>query len=365
MAEYEKSIELINEFFNIKQSENFSDEIFKILKKIINFNSGYIFYTNPTKLEYSYNPKNNDINKIRENYLAEDLKIKNMVFGRIIITGNNFSDSDKKIFKTCASIISNITKDKEISKIIKMQIKALQEGYEKIQKSNKEIIKSDKIKTEFLSNISHELRTPLNSIIGFSDLLENEYIGKLNEKQKEYINDIKISSLNLLGMINEILDMSKIDAGAANLTIQEFEISQAIYEVINIIKPLLIKKKQKLETKVQNFTIKADFQKIEQILFNLLSNAIKYTHENGTIKINAHQKDDNAIIEIEDNGIGIAQKNQRKVFKKFEQIGNIQPNSTGLGLSITKELIKMHKGKILLKSAIGKGSKFTIILPKT
>lgn len=364
MAEYEKSIELMNEFFNIKQSGNFSDELFQTLQKIINFDSGYIFYTNPTRLEYSYNPQTNDINKIQGNYLIEDLKIKNTVFGKIIITGNHFSDNDKKVFKTCASIIANITKDKEISKIIKMQIQALQEGYEKVQKSNKKILESEKIKTNFISHISHELRTPLNSILGFSDLLGNEYIGKLNEKQKEYINDIKISGLHLLGMINEILDMSKIEAGAIKLTLREFEIKQAINEVINIINPLLIKKHQTLETDIEDFKIKADYQKIQQILFNLLSNAIKYTQENGKIKITAKQKDNLLIIEIEDNGIGIDNKNLAKIFKKFEQVGPLQKNSTGLGLSITKELIKLHKGKINVKSTLGKGSKFIIKLPK-
>lgn len=364
MAEYEKSIELMNEFFNIEQSENFSNEIFQTLQKIINFDSGYIFYTNPTRLEYSYNPKTNDINNIQENYLVENLKIKNTIFGKIIITGNHFSDTDKKVFRTCASIIANITKDKEISKIIKMQIQALQEGYEKVQKSNKKILESEKIKTKFISHISHELRTPLNSILGFSDLLGNEYIGKLNEKQKEYINDIKISGLHLLGMINEILDMSKIEAGAIKLTLREFEIKQAINEVINIINPLLIKKHQTLETYIEEFKIKADYQKIQQILFNLLSNAIKYTPENGKIKISTSKKDNSAIIQIEDNGIGIATKNHKKIFKKFEQIGEAQANSTGLGLSITKELIKLHKGKIAINSELDKGSIFKITLPQ-
>ena len=364
MAEYEKSIELINEFFSIEQSENFSNEIFQILQKIINFDSGYIFFTNPTRLEYSYNPKTNDINNIKENYIIEDLKIKNTIFGKIILTGNNFSENDKKVFKTCASIIANITKDKEISKIIKMEIHALQDGYEKIQKSNKKIIESEKIKTKFISHISHELRTPLNSILGFSDLLGNEYIGKLNEKQKEYINDIKISGLHLLGMINEILDMSKIEARAIKLTLREFEIKQAINEVINIINPLLSKKNQTLETHIEDFKIKADYQKIQQILFNLLSNANKYTPENGKIKICTYKKENSTIIEIEDNGIGIAPNNHKKIFKKFEQVDSTQENSTGLGLSITKELIKLHKGKISLKSELNKGSKFTITLPQ-
>ena len=158
-------------------------------------------------------------------------------------------------------------------------------------------------------------------------MLSNEYIGKLNEKQKEYINDIKISGLHLLGMINEILDMSKIEAGAIKLTLREFEINQAINGVINIINPLLIKKNQ-------------------------------------TLEINAYKNNNSAIIEIEDNGIGIETKNHKKIFKKFEQVGEIQENSTGLGLSITKELIKLHKGKISLNSELNKGSKFLITLPQ-
>ena len=165
-------------------------------------------------------------------------------------------------------------------------------------------------------------------------------------------------------MINEILDMSKIEAGAIKLTLREFEIKQAINEVINIINPLLIKKHQTLETYIEEFKIKADYQKIQQILFNLLSNAIKYTPENGKIKISTSKKDNSAIIQIEDNGIGIATKNHKKIFKKFEQIGEAQANSTGLGLSITKELIKLHKGKIAINSELDKGSIFKITLPQ-
>lgn len=183
--------------------------------------------------------------------------------------------------------------------------------------------------------------------------------GRLNEKQKDYLNDIKISSLHLLEMINEILDMSKIEAGAITLNPREFEIEQVINEVCNMIEPLL---KQQLVKNIENFTIKADYQKIQQILFNLLSNAIKFTPEGGKIIIET-KLSDRAIISIADNGIGIAPENQKKIFEKFEQVDNTVKNSTGLGLAITQELVKLHNGTISVESSINKGTKFTIALP--
>jgi len=183
--------------------------------------------------------------------------------------------------------------------------------------------------------------------------------GELNDKQKDYLNDIKISSLHLLEMINEILDMSKIEAGAITLTPREFEIKQAVDETVNIIRPLL---KHKLTLRIENFTIKADYQKIQQILFNLLSNAIKFTPEGGEITIET-KLEKNAIISIADSGIGIDTKNLKKIFEKFEQVDSSAPNSTGLGLTITQELVKLHNGEIFVESTLGKGSKFTVALP--
>ena len=289
---------------------------------------------------------------------------KKTPFGKIIITGSNFSENDKKIFKACASVIANITKDEEISKILKMQIHAFQEGFDKVKKSNEKITKLEKTKTDFISRISHELRTPLNSILGFSDLLEKEFVGKLNNKQKEYINDIKISALHLLGVINEVLDITKIEANAMKLNITHFSAQQPLNEVINVIKPLLIKKHQTLNTKIpEDIEIKADYQKLRQILFNLLSNAVKYTRENGKIIVKCIKKENKIYISIKDNGIGIEKKNLKKIFNKFEQLDRNQENSTGLGLAITKELVKLHRGAIKLVSIPEKGSTFTVILP--
>lgn len=353
-------ISIINEFFEIDQGKNFAKEVFTVLSKIIDFESGYIFFTNPRRLEYSYNPKN----EIEKPYLKEDLKLKNTVFGELIITGKNFSEEDKKNFKTCASIIANLTKDIELSKIIKMQIEALQQGYIEVQKSNEKIKKNEEVKTKFLSHVSHELRTPLNSILGYSDLLENKQVGSLNNRQKEYLNEIKTSGLNLLEMINEILDMSKIEANMITLNLREFDLSDLINEVINTIKPLLLKKKITLEYSTKSILINADYQKIQQVIFNLLSNAIKFTPELGKINIYTGKKNGIITLSVKDNGIGIAKKNHSKIFKKFEQLGQTKESSTGLGLAITKELIKLHKGKIHLESSIGKGAEFIVELPE-
>lgn len=333
------NLDFINKFFEIEPTE-----ILQTLKAVINFQSGYIYYSNPERLEYSFGKKDGRIT------IKENLKIKNTVFGEIVITGEEFSDEEKYIFKTCSVIIANMLKDKEIAEIMKLQTKALQDGY-------LEIKKAEDAKSKFISHISHELRTPLNSILGFSELVE--LAGTLNKKQKDYLNDIKISGLHLLEMINEILDMSKIEAGAMSLNLREFEIEQVIDETINIIKPLL---KQKLTKNIENYTIKADYQKIQQILFNLLSNAIKFTPDDGEIIISAKMTD-MAIISVKDTGIGIARNNHEKIFKKFEQVNSNTQNSTGLGLSITKELVKLHNGSISLNSRIGEGAEFTVALP--
>lgn len=351
MSKLQKKFEFLNEFFIIKQDGN---EIFRVLNKLVDFNGACIYFTNPFQILYSKNLDN--IENIISPFLKEDLVFKNSIFGGIVITGEKFSEDDKLIFKTCASIISNITKDIEISKIIKLQIKALQESNEKIRAA-------EKIKTEFISHISHELRTPLNSILGFSDLLKQEFAGPLNEKQKEYTADIQTAAVHLLGMINEVLDMSKIESNAINLTLREFDIKPAVNEVLNILKPLSDKKNLYIKTDIKDILLKADYQKFHQILFNIIGNAIKFTPEKGFININVQKKSGNAIIVIEDSGIGIEKENLEKIFDKFVQFAPNNETSTGLGLTITKQLIKLHNGKIYVKSEVKKGTKFIVELP--
>lgn len=390
---YKKSLKLINEFFLINPNNiDFEKKVFLTLKKIINFNSGYIFFINPERIrvEYSYDTKltekeyiisldvsqelfNGNFSKetakilnLSEPYFAGALTLKGNVFGYLVIISDNFDDDIEDIFQSCCNIISNLIKDTELSKIISMQVKALQEGITDIKQENKKILEADKAKNSFLANISHELRTPLNSIIGFSELLCNELVGDLNEKQKEYLKDIQVSGLHLLGMINEILDISKIEAKASKLNKKEFYTDIAVKEVCNIVRPLAQKKNIDIFTETDKVILNADYQKFQQILFNLLSNAIKFTQNNGEIYIYAKRRDCNLEIKIQDNGIGIAKKYHKKIFEKFEQIESPfikNESSTGLGLAITKELVKMHKGKITLKSTPQKGSTFTVKLP--
>ena len=232
---------------------------------------------------------------------------------------------------------------------------------------NERILEADKAKNEFLANISHELRTPLNSILGFADILSTRIYGDLNPKQEEYINDIKVSGTHLLGMINEILDMSKIEANAIKIVKSTFPISRALTEVCNILAPLAQKKNIHINAAMQyDFEVFADYQKIQQILYNLVSNAIKYSPENDEIEIAVAHTDKSFQIAVHDNGIGIDPKYHGKIFAKFVQLDSAytkKESSTGLGLTITKELVELHGGKISLISEINNGSTFIVDIP--
>lgn len=370
------------------------DEIFKALKSIFNFDKGFVYFLTPEKLrlEYSYPDKNQndeilitntqknsffDVTKPFDsdlfntpNTLAERLVIQNNPYGILVLhTNQESSVYEQKLFKTCALIISNLIKDIELTKIIKMQTKALQDGiietdkaYKIIKSQNKKIIAADKIKNKFLSNVSHELRTPLNSIIGFSELLQNPALGNLNDKQSEYIKDIQIAGINLLSMINEILDISKLESQSMKLNLKTFKISQCINETLNILKPLYERKNITIIKTLTDTALTADYQKIQQILFNLINNAIKFTEIDGIIEISVIKKRKYISLSIKDNGCGIDKKYHKRIFNKFEQINQTE-NSTGLGLTITKELITMHGGNIKVISEIDKGAEFTVNFP--
>ncbi len=349
---YKNALEQINEFFNINAAEK-PEDIFTVLKGIINFKSGYISLSGLRVFNYNTGGE-------LKYKLTNILNIKNSPFGEIQISRDyEFSNEEKIVFKTCSSIIANLIKDAELSKIIKIQLKALQDGLSETNKA----YKSEKIKNDFFSNFSHELRTPLNAIISSSELLSEQIFGELNEKQLEYTNDIRISGLHLLGMINDILDMTKLEAKAMKLNKTEFKLTQAVDEVCNIIKPLAQKKNIKIIKKFcKDVKINADYQKIQQILFNLITNAVKYTNANGEIHLIIDKKSKYTTISVKDNGIGIDKKYHKIIFQKFTQLG-YQQNSNGLGLTITKELVKLHKGRISLKSAPDRGSEFIVMLP--
>ena len=310
--------------------------------------------------------------------IISPLKIRETVYGFMILIRdhlNKYEDNDVLILEAISSTASYLIKDAELSQVFKMQLKILKDNItartktlELIKEQNKKILEADKIKNEFLANMSHELRTPLNAIIGFSEALNLKIFGELNEKQSEYITDINSSGVHLLGMINDLLDLSKIESGKMQLSKEKFNVKSAINEALSIVSMLLVQKKQsiKFECKDEFLEISADRRKFHQILYNLISNAIKFTPENGNIEVKALKDGKFLKVSVKDDGIGIAPEFHEKIFGKFQQVDNsfsTKQGSTGLGLTITRELVKIHGGKIVLESQLNKGSTFIFTIP--
>jgi len=228
---------------------------------------------------------------------------------------------------------------------------------------------ADKAKSEFLANMSHELRTPLNVSIGFSELLTMGNAGELNEKQKHYVDNILTSNQFLLTLINDILDLSKIEAGKIELVPDKMSVPLTIKETLSLINEKAMKHNVLLKTEFDPELefIEADKQRFKQVLFNLLSNAVKFSkEEGGALTITAKKEDDMAKVSVSDTGIGIKEENVGKLFHKFEQLesGISQKyGGTGLGLAITKQLVELHGGRIWAQSKYGEGSTFTFTLP--
>lgn len=230
------------------------------------------------------------------------------------------------------------------------------------------IEETSRAKSEFLANMSHELRTPLNSIIGFAEMLEDETFGSLNPKQKEYVQDIQKSGRQLLSLINDILDLSKIEAGKMTLQYSDFSVAQAIEDVQTMVWPMVVEKDITLEVFLDEklSRIRADEGKFKQILGNLVSNAVKFTPEGGRVTIETNLVDDLAEISVTDTGIGIKPEDQELIFREFWQADSSlsrQYGGTGLGLSLAKRLVEMHGGRIWVESNLGQGSKFSFTIP--
>lgn len=323
------------------------------------------------------------INKLGFNFtypcscLYSSLSIRETLFGVLVLireTGE-FSQDEAKIIEAFSTCASYSIKDAELSNVFKMQLKILNDNVKERTKSleviteqNKKIIEADKMKTEFLANISHELRTPLNAIIGFSEALKLKIFGDVNAKQEEYIDDIHSSGIHLLGMINDLLDLTKIEADQMKLNKQYFKVKQSITEVLNIVKALAEKKQITLTASYsdENVEVYADYQNFQQILYNLLSNAIKFTPEAGLIEVKAVKLKEHLELSVKDNGIGIDPAYHQKVFEKFQQVDSSytrRQGSTGLGLTITKKLVEMHGGTINLVSHLGEGATFKVLIP--
>jgi signal transduction histidine kinase len=222
-------------------------------------------------------------------------------------------------------------------------------------------------KSEFLANMSHELRTPLNAIIGFSEILAEKMFGDINEKQTEYLKDILESGRHLLSLINDILDLSKIEAGRMELELSEFDLPQAIENALILVRERASRRGIRLASTIDKRLgrIGGDERKVKQVLLNLLSNALKFTPEGGRIDVGARLEGDMAEVSVADTGVGIAPEDQDAVFEEFRQVGTADKKAegTGLGLALSRKFIELHGGKIWVKSQVGAGSTFSFTLP--
>jgi signal transduction histidine kinase len=239
--------------------------------------------------------------------------------------------------------------------------------FREIADKSRQLEAASRHKSEFLANMSHELRTPLNAIIGFSEVLVDRMFGELNEKQDEYLKDIYASGQHLLSLINDILDLSKIEAGRMELEVTDFDLPSAIDNALILVRERASRRGITLGHSVDERlgSIRGDERKVKQVLLNLLSNALKFTPEGGRIDVSARVHDGVAEVSVKDTGVGIAPEDQEAVFEEFRQVGTADKKveGTGLGLALSRKFIELHGGKIWVKSEVGKGSTFVFTLP--
>jgi two-component system CheB/CheR fusion protein len=258
--------------------------------------------------------------------------------------------------------IEDITERKEIEK-------GLEKAHEDLKVLASELERAARVKSDFLANMSHELRTPLNSIIGFSEVLYDETFGPLNEKQKQYVNNVLASGKHLLLLINQILDMAKVEAGKMQLALSILPMKNLLDEISLLVFDMVSKKKLKMSLEIAEDlpSIEADELKVKQILYNLISNAVKFTPEGSKIGLRAKRADPMVEIVVWDTGVGVAPENMEKIFQGFFRVNTPYSQvteGTGLGLPLSRKLVELHGGKLFLESeGLNKGVAVRFVLP--
>jgi signal transduction histidine kinase len=240
--------------------------------------------------------------------------------------------------------------------------------FKELEEKSAQLAVVSRHKSEFLANMSHELRTPLNAVIGFSAVLGERLFGELTEKQEEYVRDIQASGMHLLSLINDILDLSKIEAGRMELELAEFALRPVVEDAVTLLKERAQRQGIEIQLDIDPALgqIRGDERKFKQIMLNLLSNAVKFTPEGGSVSVCAKMNGTMIQVAVSDTGPGIAPQDQAAVFEEFKQVGPAsagKAEGTGLGLPLTKKIVELHGGELRLDSTPGRGSTFTFSLP--
>ena len=325
------------------------------------------------QLIYDLGNKQWDIPKLRE--LLEDILPKKVSFDNYEVQ-HDFTGIGRRIMLLNARqieralgkeriillAIEDITERKEIEA-------GLEKAHEELKGLAAELKRTARVKSEFLANMSHELRTPLNSINGFSEVLYDETFGSLNEKQKKYTNNILISGKHLLLLINQILDMAKVEAGKMKLSLSSLPMKSLLNEISMLVADMASKKELQMLLQVAEDLpdIEADELKVKQIIYNLLSNAVKFSPDGGKIGMRANRNDSEIEIVVSDMGVGIAAENMEKIFEGFFRVDTPYSRiteGTGLGLPLSKKFVELHGGKLFVESeGLNKGTSVRFTLP--
>ena len=243
----------------------------------------------------------------------------------------------------------------------------LQQALAELSQKGSQLEVASRHKSEFLANMSHELRTPLNAIIGFSQVLRQRLFGEINEKQEEYLDDILSSGNHLLSLINDVLDLSKVEAGQVELELGTLSLREALERGVVMVREAATKQGVQLSLELAPGTdlIEGDERRLRQVIFNLLSNAVKFTPSGGSVVVASSQVDHEVQVSVTDTGPGIAPEDQERIFEEFQQtgVGVEQREGTGLGLALSKRLVELHGGRIWVESENGHGSRFVFTLP--
>ena len=238
---------------------------------------------------------------------------------------------------------------------------------DELQRVYGELETASRHKSEFLANMSHELRTPLNAIIGFSQLLRQQLFGPINEKQEEYVDDILSSGNHLLSLINDVLDLSKVEAGQVELEVADFSLREALQRGVVMLRERATQNgvRVELEQAPGIDIVRGDERRVRQVVFNLLSNAVKFTPSGGSVVVATERIDGEVQVSVADTGPGIAPVDRERIFEEFQQteVGVQQREGTGLGLALSRRLVELHGGRIWVESEPGHGSRFVFTLP--